>query len=164
MGQFGGPFNSMRDLTDSDTFWTHTIVFGYQPGVSEDGDPGVEDPVLGLTREYTVLIQPRVSAVYVETIRDSIAEPDRLGGTSGWTVGLPARDEGYRREYWSWIFGTAAHEIGHYSGPNDEDRDHDEGGLMKKGGDSLGTTSENQFSPETIKRLRRVKSWSQGYP
>jgi hypothetical protein len=105
-------------------------------------------------------INPGVSAVYVETIRDGISEPNWVPVIASLpTLSEAARQKALsdmRTEYARWLYGIAAHEIGHYPGRQSPNSDHAEDALMKDGNGAITTP----FSPATLRRFRRTESWS----
>jgi hypothetical protein len=58
--------------------------------------------------------------------------------------------------FYSQLYGTSAHEIGHNPGGQVEQGDHNEEGLMQEGGAGIDVP----FSPDTIKRFRNANQWT----
>ena len=148
-----GVFDDAQDLHDSTYFWAHIVTFGYQADTSEDKDPNTEDDLLGVTLKKSLLFEGGVSAIFTETIRDDAIDAEVQNFIN--STNLYA---GFRSDYWGNIYGTVAHEIGHGPGGNSEASDHDEGGLMQAGGETIYGHS---FTPVTIKRFRNAGQWSQ---
>jgi hypothetical protein len=70
---FGSSFDDFQDMSDSQTLWYHLVSFGYQAGVTEDGDPKrgpwIESPLLGGTPKGGTL-NARFSAIFVEAVSE----------------------------------------------------------------------------------------------
>jgi hypothetical protein len=152
--------------TDRAGFWAHSVVFGYQAGPSDDGEPELEFPDMGETPKQLNLIINGAdsfgfSVVWLEGIRDSVfgEYPKRRASDP-----LPAhfmdsvRATSLQQSYTYSIYGVMAHEIGHAPGKQWAFTDHAEGGLMRRGAANI---TEESFRPKTIKRFRSVTSWSQ---
>jgi len=142
-------FDDSLDLASEDErdFWAFGLVFGYQPESGKDNDP-LESLLRGGTPEVLLGNIPYgFSVVYVESIREKVIGEDPP---------LPDAIKIIRKqEYEDWLHGTAAHEIGHAPGRNNESSDHSEEGLMEAAGGNFST----DFKPVTIKRFRSAKSW-----
>jgi hypothetical protein len=152
---FTGVFDSAKNVFDSSTFWAHTVTIGYQPDFSEDRDNNNENPLLGVTPENPLTDAAfGYSAIYDETIRDYAYEIFRADQYQ------PSIYPNIERYYYGLLFGIIAHETGHAPGKRGEGDDHAEKGLMKQYGDQIAV----DFSPQSIKRFRTSKSWTQGTP
>ncbi len=151
----GGIFNNAKDLYDSKLFWAHTAVFGYEPRMSEDGDPDrVEGLKKGVTAKKTTLYHGGVSAIFCETVREEAAN---LGLYLNQGDTLKARNE-----YNGWLWGTVAHECAHAPGNQSEGQDHAEDNIMIEGGSIMDVNRpQDSFSTETIKRIRVTKQWAE---
>lgn len=157
VGTGAGVYDDAKDLHDSQNFWAHTVTFGYQPDPTDDFDPKTEGPLLGVTLKKSVVLEGGVSGVFVETIRD-VAIDGLVAGNN-----LSQFYPEYRKTYTNWLSGVFAHEIGHAPGNQSEGADHDEDGLMNKGGQELRFLNGQPlllFTPKTIKRFRSATSWS----
>jgi len=154
MGVSGsGVYGDAKDLHDSPNFWAHTVTFGYQPASSEDEDPNSEGPLVGITLKKSFLFEGGVSAIFIEAIRDASIDNSAENHINDTDL-YPD----IRTDYWENIEGIVAHEIGHAPGGNSASSDHDEGGLMQTGGDTI---KSHHFVPVTIKRFRNANQWSQ---
>jgi hypothetical protein len=147
----GGIFDDVKDVNDSELFWSQTLTFGYQPDAAEDADPGDERPLRGITAKRDGIYRGGVSVVYLEMARES-AESTLAGGSSV---------QFKQNTYFAWLHGTAAHEIGHGPGDQSEAADHAELALMHPDGSALTSAPEFDFAPAAIKRFRGTKRWSQ---
>jgi hypothetical protein len=152
-------FDDAKDLSDRDLFWQHTVVFGYQPAETEDADPDSELPTLGETPENPAAIPPweplGYSVIFVENIRDWAwkGTPDGL-----FTVANRLKRQ---TEYWSYLHGIVAHEIGHAPGRNGESTDHAEGLLLQKGWVQFSPNALGaRFAPQTMTRFRSASRWT----
>jgi len=148
-------FDNAKDLNDSTYFWTHALVFGYQPQTSVDYDPSDENPLYGGTPETGLLNNQSVgySVVYTELFREFVFNPKPLSAS----VSNPSTITLYQNLYWNWALGVAAHEIAHSPGTQGEGGDHSEGGLMGEGGANI----QLDFTAKSLKRFRSTSSWSQ---
>ena len=152
MGLTGaGVFDDAKDLHDSTYFWAHTITIGYQGSTGEDLDPNSENPLLGSTLKKTLVYEGGISAIYIESLRDAA-----IDNNAAINIGSPALYPTLINDYWWYIEGVIAHEIGHAPGGNSESSDHAEGNLMQEGAQSIQGAS---FSPATIKRFRSASEW-----
>lgn len=148
-----GIFDDAKDLTDSPVFWVHTVTIGFQPETSKDGDPNSEEQLLGVTAEHPLTSTAfGYSAIYNEAIVEHAIEYFGLGASSAEKQHL----------YYLWLLGNAAHETGHAPGKNGETSDHNEKGLMEKGGDPI--SGIHSFKPVSILRFRKSSSWTGGTP
>jgi hypothetical protein len=153
MGILGaGVFDDVKNLHDSSYFWAHTVTFGYQADASEDKDPIDEDFLLGITLKKSLLFEGGVTGIFVETIRDGA-----IDAVASNQIGNPANYPEVRTNYWDYIFGNVAHEVGHAPGGHSEGSDHAEDALMQKGG---GSIHRAVFMPVTVKRFRNATRWS----
>lgn len=151
---------------DRPEFWTHSVVYGYQPSRSEDGDPDGESALEGGTPKWR-FIDPHpmnqalgFSVVFMESVRD-VAIERNPGGV--FTNSSPASLTDLRLRYWSRLAGQTAHEVGHAPGRQGESGDHAEEHLMKSGGDSYPGPDANvlqKFAPATIRRFRGTPQWN----
>ena len=158
------------DLKGSDraSFWAFSVVFGYQADISADGEPDLEEPLRGGTPKRSPLLpvlrnQPfGYSVIYMEALRDLAFGLHRPSRTSGLTpILFISSASDLRLIYWGDVYGAVAHELAHAPGRQpglDLFNDHDELGLMAKGGDSIYKTG---FMPKTIKRFRNATSWTE---
>ena len=149
-------FDDAKDLNDSSLFWAHTLVFGYQPDIDEDGDPNAEsggDPLLGGTPKSLFGTSQGYSVIYVESIRDKLFRtyPDSTFTNS---IAQPVLQTLLINE----IMGVIVHEIGHSPGGHYGGTDHTEGGLMITGAASI---ENNVFTPATVKRFRNAERWKE---
>ncbi len=150
-----GVFDDAKDIGDSESFWAHTVTMGYQPAEHEDLDPHAEAPLVGVTAETPGTWHAHgFSVIYTETIRDTAYE----GGIPA--SYQPANHFDLEQRYYRLLFGTIAHETGHAPGRNWENTDHNEQGLMQKGGNSITIP----FTPQTLLRFRLSTSWRNGQP
>jgi hypothetical protein len=147
----GGIFNNAKDLYDSQLFWAHTLVFGYQPDTSSDADPSTERPEEGVTAKREGFYVGGVSAVFVESVRE-VTGSVLAGGTP-----VPYK----QANYYGRLYGTAAHEIGHAPGDQTAAEDHAEQGLMHEDGIGLSSTPELEVEAVTVKRFRNTQRWSE---
>lgn len=146
----GSPFRDSKDLFDRNQFWAHTVGLSHEYIQFEDADPNSEAPTLGITPKKIMGINPGgVSFVFLETIRDALAEP------ASWP-GLPAGYPALRNNYYGLVYGVMAHEIGHYPGKQSANDDHGELGLMQ----NEAATIDVPFSAKSILRFRKPASWS----
>lgn len=150
---YASHFDDAKDLTDTEYFWAHTLVFGYQSENSDDGDPNYQPPLQGGTPKTGALhdISRGYSVVYIEANREK-----EFGYVSPQLLANPTFMRGRHVEYYKLLYGTVAHEIGHSPGKQWEDTDHDEGGLMQSGGSKI----DIDFTPASVRRFRPTKSWS----
>jgi len=154
---FSGVFDSAKDVFDNQTFWAHTVTFGFQPEISKDGDPNIEHNLgclLGVTPETPGSATAHgYSAIYKETIADYAIE---YKGTPGQDT---VQDQ---RACYNWLLGVCAHEIGHAPGKHGESNDHAEAKLMRAGAEPI--SGAKSFSPLTLRRFRTATSWTGGAP
>jgi hypothetical protein len=149
-----GVFDDVKDLTDKDIFWAHTVTFGFQPKAASDGDNNDEALEMGVTPEMPGTFDALgYSAVYEEAVRDYAYEGQRSD------YYLPVNYWRLEADYYGSLFGCIAHEVGHAPGSNYEGTDHAEDFLMRKGGDQIKV----RFSATSIKRFRTTKNWGLGY-
>ncbi len=144
--------------TDRLEFWAFSVVFGYQPSASEDGDPDREVPLRGGTPKKAV---PRsshgFSVVYMESVRDAefskrlVEDPD-LGDFN-----LINNQSYLTGRYLKGLYGVIAHEIGHAPGRQGPGTDHAELGLMDEVSPPIDV---DVFTAATIKRFRTATTWS----
>lgn len=151
---FESSFDDFQDMCDSQTFWHYLVSFGYQAGVTEDGDPKrgpwIESPLLGGPPKSETL-NARFSAIFVEAVRELWEYGNAARVPSGPGQNLPmARDN-----CWNLIAGDTAHETVHAPGGHDEDADHNEGGVLLE-----GVVDLEPYSPLTVKRFRTATSRS----
>ncbi len=130
LGPFGlgSWFDAVHEkLTPPDTtedFWKATCVAAWQGPVSTDADPDSDDPIVFGQSDPSLLFPENLSAIYIETIRESEA-----------FVPQPRIQEEH----------VVVHEIGHQGGG-----EHEDGGIMAEG----APIDENSFKDKTIKRFR----------
>lgn len=157
---------------DRPEFWAFSVVFGYQShfafggipiGLTDDGDPDDEYPLLGGTPETN----PRLpvgantpfgySVIFMENLRDDAF------GTRGGLSPAPAAFTNatmaafLAQQYQNRLKSVIAHEIGHAPGRQSENSDHDEEQIMRNGG-ALSLAAG--FSPKTQRRFRTAESWT----
>jgi hypothetical protein len=141
------PFTNLddaKDLTDQPDFWTHEVVFAYQPKESEDADPSEGEVAYGVTDSTLGF-----SLLFVEIIRER-------GIGNNPIIFTESQKEEVRADYKNLILGTLAHEIGHVPLGFPEESSHGEFGLMQKG---AGDINKLDFTPKTIRRFRSGVSW-----
>jgi hypothetical protein len=145
--------NASKDLIEQQALWVAQITAAYQFGMEADGDPSVEIPLDGGTRQFSDYDH---STVFVECCRETYDDRFRLvAGGADPEIGTTARNN--LKHY---IRATAAHEIGHMPGTGTEDEEHAEKGLMRDGGVSKAYPHLENFYPATVKRFRSTQSWS----
>ena len=151
--------------TDRADFWAFSVVYGYQPGHSEDGD-GFDEAALegGTPKRRLIDGTPNqslgYSVLFMESIRDVIF---RDFSPSLFADPNPVIQSKLLLEYWARISGQTAHEIGHAPGRQSESGDHAEAGLMGAGGEShkgANAPPAQKFKPRTLNRLRSIKHWT----
>jgi hypothetical protein len=131
------PITRNEDMRDEPGFWVQRLVFAYQPADTQDRDPNSESAVMGLTSDSR-----RRSAVYIEVIRDYLAEAGKLT-PANLAVSIDA---------------VTAHEMGHTPRA-----DHPDGGIMQQ----YSNVDANppflaDFTAATIWRFRRARRWQGG--
>ena len=146
---------------DTPQFWCFSVVFGYQPEKSEDGDGREELPLSGESPYHRFSGQPAgYSVIWYEALRDYTFGAGREKvdpHPANFNIGFQA--DFYRNAYTNWLYGTIAHELGHGPGRQEESADHDELGLMRAGADKIDEASA-VFTPKTILRFRSRPSWT----
>ena len=153
--------NQELNRTDRSAFWAYTVVFGYQRGASDDGDPNDEALFLGETIKKTPISANGYSVLFLETIRDRIFADEQPIAFSS-----PGEVVRLRRQYLGMIANVLAHEVGHAPGNQGENGDHAENDLMKSGPpdntgiDAAGNPILN-FTPATIRRFRSATQWAE---
>ena len=152
-------YNDSIDVEGSQFFWTHAVVFGFQPKTSEDGDPNGENPPLGGTPVNGRIdgwVSLGYSAIYLEPIRERIINADAMSRYLFEPQFFFSEGDINERKarYRSLLLGTIAHEIGH--GPSEgPDDDHIDSGLMRQGGGPI----EMDFGGNAILRFRSAHNW-----
>ena len=135
-------------------------MFGYQGGLSDDGDPNTESLLLGETVKKTPISANGYSVVYLETIRDR-----QFTKQSPIAFTLQGDRDRLRGEYLRTIYNVLAHELGHAPGDRFEFQDHAESDLMAPGPlddpqiYGLDNIPKLRFAPATIKRFRSATKW-----
>lgn len=153
---FTSIFDDAKDLSDSSTFWAHTLVLGYQPSSSEDGDPDAEsggEPLRGATPKNLFGTSQGYSVIFTEAVRDRLFKTIPLSSFTN-ADGYPILRSIYTNE----MLGIIVHEIGHSPGAQLEGTDHAEGGLMITGAAAIDFGG---FEPVTIKRFRKAAAWKE---
>jgi hypothetical protein len=151
----GGIFRDAKDVFDSEVFWAHTSVYGYEGSEGSDRDPDTESLEQGVTPKRTGIYLGGVSGLYVEVIRES-AQPNLEAHLSAERIAAG------QSEYWRWIGGITAHELGHAPGDQSIDADHNEGELMIRDGLPINAIrSQESFGETTISRFRKAEKWNE---
>lgn len=155
-------FDNAKDLNDTQFFWAHTLVFGYQAqaeinllGDGGDGDPNGEPPMLGGTPKTGISKNQSegYSVIFMEAVRDqeiSSPIPENI-------LNNQQSMDGYNDRFVGTLLGTVAHEIAHSPGEQSAGSDHAEEGLMREGGARIDV----DFSGASIKRFRKALGWSE---
>ncbi len=148
------PYDSMKDVHDSERFWAITLAFGYQWDEDHDHDPDEENSPQADTPKFPYTGVTMFSSVAMECFRDDVFGvlekiPEQQRKT-------PIIYQEYHDNYVNFLYGTIAHEIGHSPGGQNEDGNHNEFGLMQKDGASI----DADFTNKTITRFRKAKKWS----
>jgi hypothetical protein len=150
--------------TDRSEFWAFSVVFGYQAGTLDDGEPDSETPLSGGTIKNGPFspIEPNkphgYSAIFPEAIRDrnfGLNRDEVAREPADFTV--PGNASALREVFLHDLYGVIAHEVGHAPGRQSESADHKETGIMEEGAPRI---SEAAFSPRTILRFRKAPSWT----
>ena len=136
-------------------------MFGYQGGLSDDGDPNTESLLLGETVKKTPISANGYSVVYLETIRDR-----KFADVHSAAFANLNNIQTLRDQYLQMSYIVLAHEIGHAPGDHGEGADHAEGELMKSGPPDVttiytGNVPALRFSPATVKRFRSATKWAE---
>ena len=140
--------------TDKAEFWAFSVVFGYQPGRSQDNDPDGEVATGGETPKELLNDRPYgFSVVWMESIRER-----QFVGSSPASFTNAGSAVSHRIAYINDLYGVISHETGHAPGRQKPWNDHGEKGVMKSG--ALDIERED-FSPATVRRFRSATSWTQ---
>lgn len=75
------------------------------------------------------------------------------------TLGNPKKAKNIRDGYYSLLFSTVAHEIGHGPGQQDKDTDHEEMGLMAEEVPRIEELN-GRFTSKTLLRFRKTVQWT----
>lgn len=152
-------FDDAINISNSSNFWTHALVFAFQPRKENDGDASVESLTYGKTLLGSVAFDGGgFSAIFLESVREEVISPNDYSNYIYAPSNFFHPDEVARREkkYKQWLFGTIAHEIGHGPESISESGDHSEGGIMTANGADLDSA---EFSVYTIYRMRITDNW-----
>lgn len=136
-----------KNLTDKRECWVGNLIAGYQNEHSDDADPRSEEGSDGLTPDFS----RRYSIVYVETVRESL---------DGSFRDIPQNDTINNEKLILDLKLTAAHELGHMPGGGFGYMHHNELQLMGEGGADMNEDGQ-VFSPKSIMRFRKTRSWQQ---
>ncbi|MEO5713282.1 MAG: hypothetical protein ABIT37_07320 [Luteolibacter sp.] len=143
------------DLPDRAELWVCHLVACYQREQEADIDPNTypttenEPAGCGLTTNLNSSPHSEISAVYVETCRDSVTK-------------LLESHPSYPISTELFIAAVVTHEMGHQPGTGSADDDHFESGLMGEGatGELFGPRAL-KFKVESILRFRKAQRWSE---
>lgn len=158
IGRLNSPFDAGNlDLKGKDRpeFWAYSVVIGYEPSTSEDGEPDSEEVLLGIcSDDWKPSTLSGFAVAYIEGNRDKAWGLNRTDVQLNEIGFVNAFAATYQDFFLNRLYGTIAHEIGH--SPGGSLIDHWEGGLMKVGGDPI---DQNVFAGKSIARFRAASKW-----